>query len=1454
VNAGLLVRVAVLAVVYYVCARLGLLLAFENSNATPVWPASGLALAALTIWGPRLWPGVLAGAFLANLLTFSSNGAASGVQIFLLSAQIGIGNTAEGVVAALLLRHAAGGVRALETMAGAAKFAVIVLLACVLSAGVGVASLSGAGIIDGAARWTVLVTWWLGDVAGILIVAPALISLARALAEGQRFERRLELMLAWLVLGLILFQIFGHRYPLDGSGRWVAYALILAIGWSAYRYGAAVTGLTSLMIAVAAVIGTCRGLGPFSSGTLNDALLAIQTFVALCSLVGIMLCADVAELRARRVPGQLRRRLALPWSILFICLGLTVVFWHQISVVTERSAREAFSSTAQRIGARIQERMRIYEQGLHSSRALIAASDEVNRKEWAEFVAHMELGSNYPGIQGVGFARFMDSTGNGELEAATRSQGYPEFRVWPAADAARQQTVIVYIEPLDQLNRRAFGYDMLSEARRRDAILRACDSGRTALSAKVTLVQESNSDPQVGFLMYVPVYKKGMPLESVGQRRAAFQGVVFAPFRINDLMRAIVGTGYADVSLETFDGIGTDAERAMFAHGVASAREKQAYPNPLSSTLPVALQQYDWSLRVTSRAAFESAIDRQKSHIVLVAGTLISLLFFGVTRALAARRDHAAELALDMQAALAKSERQFESMINAASSFSIIATDAQGLIQVFSNGAEAMLGYRAAEMVGQTSILLLHQEAELAPQAHALAPAAGRELAGLAVLLERAASAQREQCEWTYVARDGSAIPVALVVTPMFEAGGAVGGYLWIAHNVSRQRELQDTLRQAKDEAEAASLAKSHFVANMSHEIRTPMNAVLGVSHLLGNTRLSAEQRKYVDMIASSGHALMAILNDVLDFSKIEAGRMELSSVTFALSDMVDSLASIMTVNAGDKELELAICVAADVPQALVGDALRVQQVLTNLVSNAIKFTLQGEVTLRILVAERKGAALQVHFVVGDSGIGMSAEQQDKLFSPFTQADASTTRRFGGTGLGLTISRSLAELMHGQISVVSVPGAGSQFTLALPLMAAPEPAPAALPAALTALRLCVVDANPTSADSVREAALGFGWQVQLFSTADAALAHLRPAIAAAPAFDAVLVDARLRCADGTRLATLVEPLAARHGIALLLMQSGPAGAALQATAAGAGREPVILLKPVTARSLLDALAKARQPLRRDHGVQAVADQGPAAGALPGMRVLLVEDNEMNQFVAQSILEREGAVVLLAGDGQAAVELLGNSTAVDVVLMDVQMPRMDGITATRIIRDQLRMRIPIFAMSAGVLTSERARCTEAGMDGFIAKPIEPKTLIATLAALTGAAGAAPAPAPAGGVFDVSYLVKLGGTEAMRAKLLAMVGNALAAAPAQLATAQEQAARGETDAALGELHRLRGTMGTIGAKAFIEVCFELEQACRAGLSGEQLAVQFARAADSMAASIALGGQWLAGRRALEADSAN
>ena len=576
---------------------------------------------------------------------------------------------------------------------------------------------------------------------------------------------------------------------------------------------------------------------------------------------------------------------------------------------------------------------------------------------------------------------------------------------------------------------------------------------------------------------------------------------------------------------------------------------------------------------------------------------------------------------------------------------------------------------------------------------------------------------QEFDVEYRICRTDGSQRTIHAAGTFEHDAEGRPSHMIGVNWDITAARESAQALADAKAVAERANRAKSDFLANMSHEIRTPLNAVLGLTHLLERSELSEEQRDLIQKIKTSGRSLLSIINDILDFSKIEAGKLELEAVDFNLSDVLDSLATMMAANASSKDLELVVGMDQDVPPRLSGDALRLQQVLINLVSNAIKFTLQGHVVVHAEPAGWRDGRHWIAFSVADTGIGIAEDTLASLFNAFSQADTSTTRRFGGTGLGLAISQRLIAQMGGEITVSSAPGVGSTFRFTLPF----DPPLMALPAPTSLERLSVLIAedHAIARTVLAETAATLGWYPQTVENGRAAVEETAARLTQGKPFDVLLLDWQMPEMDGLTASQEIRALSAMEHAPLVIMVTALRREALLQMP-GAEVLDAVLTKPVSGSALFNAVSKARAKRLAQIGSSASAASAvpPEASAplrLPGCRLLLVEDNAINQEVARQILSMEGAQVTVRSDGRQAVDLVAQTPeAFDAVLMDIQMPVMDGREATQYIRQHLRRDdLPIIALTAGALSTEREQAFAAGMNAFVTKPFDIDQMVAAI---------------------------------------------------------------------------------------------------------------------------------------------
>lgn len=729
----------------------------------------------------------------------------------------------------------------------------------------------------------------------------------------------------------------------------------------------------------------------------------------------------------------------------------------------------------------------------------------------------------------------------------------------------------------------------------------------------------------------------------------------------------------------------------------------------------------------------------------------------------------------------------------------IIMIDDEGDISFWNQGAEAMFGYPTGESLGRNlhelivpeRFLSLHREAFPAWRKTGTGSAVGRTL------------------ELVGVRNGGQEFPIELSLSSvrLRHRWFAVG----IARDITLRKQQEELLSQAKQAAESANRAKSEFLANMSHEIRTPMNAILGLIQLVLDSPLTPRQDDFLRKAHASSRALLNILNDILDYSKIEAGRLAIEQVPFRIDETLKSVADLHAAQMAEKSLELFLEIEPDVPVAVLGDSLRLTQVLNNLVGNAVKFTERGEIHIKAAVTGVVGGVITLQFAVRDTGIGLEKEQALRLFQPFTQGDGSITRKFGGTGLGLTICQRLVGLMGGEIAVSSLPGQGSCFTFTISVGASASLLKQPDMQQLGDCKVLVVDDQETSRLILKQLFDAWGLESHTAASGSEALAQIEEAEVTQRPFNAILLDWRMPEMSGLEVARRLQEEAHSgrfiHPLLVVMIMAYDKDELLGQI--GSIHLDGILTKPVTPSDLFDVLANARNP---QPPTPAVVEKGTESlpSDFKGSRILLVEDNAINQQVAAEFLRMRKINVILANHGGEAVDWVKRESF-DAVLMDLHMPTMDGLEATRRIRDLPNGRdLPIIAMTAAVMPEDRERCAACGMVGFVSKPIDPNELTRVLQSWIKPGGESsptderPRPTithqhesvlpDAIPGFDLGpALERLGGNRDLLARLLLDFAEGQSDALTQLDALLDA---GETSLAMALLHRLKGVAANLG----------------------------------------------------------
>ncbi len=862
----------------------------------------------------------------------------------------------------------------------------------------------------------------------------------------------------------------------------------------------------------------------------------------------------------------------IPAFVLLLCVAATYFSWRHIDFITSQKTAAEFRSITGYVIEHLSQRLRDDELVLLGGAGLLDREDRISRDDWRKYVSSVDLSRNRPGIQGLGLARWMSPEEAAANESEVRAEGFAEYAIRPEGERP-VYTSIVYLEPSDRRNKRAIGYDMYTEPVRRAAMDRARDGGVTSLSGKVTLVQEIDKEVQNGVLMYVPLYKHNMPIDTVEHRRAALIGFTYSPIRLADFVRGSIGEAPQTIAFEIYDGDTPGPQSLLFS---SAALERS--PTGISRLERITLYGSTWSVAFRDIPSGEVGRLTEPARLALFLGLTISLLLTGLCSILLSVRTRAISIAEKMTIDLRQAEeaaqdmlRRLEGIIEGARvgtwEWNVQTGDA-----VFNERWAQIVGYTLAELAPvsiKTWEALVHPE-DLKRSSQLLE----QHFVGELPYYEAECRMRHKDGHWVWVQDRGRVITRSSDGKALLVFG--------THSDISERKQIEQELRVAKEKAEETLRAKSEFLANMSHEVRTPMSGVLGMAQLLEDTELSDEQRDYAVTIRQSGKLLLRTVNDILDFSKIEAGKMLLDSAVFDLREIVGTIGQLLQPQFTEKNIDWVVEFDAQVPPYLRGDPLRVEQILMNLLTNAVKFSIrQGAIVLRVVLKSQDKTGIRLQFYVTDTGIGIPKEKQNSIFEAFSQAEGSTARKYGGTGLGLTISEKLVRMLGGELKLSSVFGAGSVF----------------------------------------------------------------------------FFDCLFQVAD-------------------------------------------------------EKQESASPPVRQHDAAQV---------ALRSLRILVAEDNVMNQKLIFIILAKAGHQVSLASDGDEALDLYRKSEF-DVVLMDIHMPRKNGIEAVSEFRllekETKRRKVPIIALTADALEGDGEKYLGLGMDAYLTKPINRKELFRVIGEFCG----------------------------------------------------------------------------------------------------------------------------------------
>src|SRR5271169_6058417 len=1429
------ILLCVVAMLSYFAANLGGMLTIGPQGDWPLWLGNVFLVSILLLVPRKMWPILIAASFAASLPYNLQTG-----LTIRWSALLILSDTVEVLTAALCLSYAFGGVPRLNSVRALAKFS---LFAVILAPFIGAFAVALATNRNYWASWRIS---FFSEAIVYLTLMPAILGwFSKGPARAQK-SRAYYLEATALIAGLVVFGYLTFAAPGRYGSEVLLYSLVPFMLWSALRFGSTGVTTSAIVIAVLAIWGATHGRGPFiESGPLNN-VLSLQLFLFFTAAPFMVLAAVVEE--NKQASDQLFRSIFENAQI-----GISFFNINGQAVFTNRAFQEMLGYTEKELShlEKWDEIIHPDERASGAERYAELVQGKHEKDGWEQRLVRHD---GRAVVTNARFSLIRDTSGKPQYVASLTEDITESRRAQEERNRVTQQMEML-LESTGQgiygidlhgrcsfINRatcemvgyrpeEALGQNMhdLVHHHKPDGspypveegpVYRALQKGE-GCRADTEVVWRRDGTP-------IPVEYSSFPILQGGTITGAVVTVVDITerkraeekLRANEqLFRSIFENSQIGIGLFKIDSQEHVSNRAL--------HEMLGYTGEELSRLG----QWDEIVPAEERAScaqryaelvqgkretdeYEQHFSRRDGSIVLGNGR------FQLLRDAAGKPQCVVGLTED----ITKRRRAQEDLQASEQLFRSIFENAQIGIGVFNIDRQELSPNRALqEMLGYTEKELSRLETWdqiTPPDESALDAKRYGELV----------QGKREKDEWEQrlIRRDGRIAVTSVRFSLLRDAAGRPQYVASLQEDITERKRLEAELVTAKDVAEAATKAKSDFLANMSHEIRTPMNAILGMTHLALKTELTPKQSDYLTKTKIAAQALLGIINDILDFSKIEAGKLEMEKTDFRLEEVLENVSSVVSQKAHDKNLEFLIAAQPDLPPNLLGDPLRLGQILINLVNNAVKFTERGEIVVTVALAEKLQDRVNLKFSVRDSGIGMTPEQTARLFQAFSQADSSTTRKYGGTGLGLSISKRLVEMMGGEIWAESNYGAGSTFlfTTWLGIGSVDAERRHLLPD-LTGIRALVVDDNLLACEILTNALKAFLLRVDSVSSGEAALRELAASDSRDP-YQIVLMDWHMPGMDGLDASRHILRGGRLKHVPKIVMVTAFGREEVRAQAEEMGIKGY-LMKPVSPSmlydTLMDVFGVAEQKSGRSRPTNTEEYILPLSAS--GLRILLVEDNEVNQQVATELLESAGASVRIANHGGEALRILTEGEPpppFDIVFMDLQMPEMDGFTATKLLRAKPGLRaLPIIAMTAHAFVEELQRCLEAGMNDHVSKPIDPDTLFETLmrwakTRQVEAAGIEARPAKVAddvilpeidGVDVAGGLKRVAGNKRLYRDLLVQFAAQQGDANVKMSAAIES---GDRKLAERIAHTVKGVAGNIGLGRVFAVAGELEKAIR------------------------------------------